>query len=271
MSLLAGYELTFTNQTLIAAGAAHGDHDADVGANILACGAFARRIRATIGEHRYDVVDDGHGLPLHEITYADGYRIHVESDPWVVEITGDPLTLAGYEANHARFAHLFACAASVGLAPHERIGGGHIHLDRASFGSPRALRNFIVDYVNRPELALGVQGYDLLNAPPLALGPRAAQRAFADGLAAFDAGELDLDGWLHHIRDKVYTFASRRLPAAANPAKYHAINVSHPSTIEIRAIRPQASADALCAIVRSFDARAAELADAPPVPFTLLR
>lgn len=271
MTLLAGYELTFTNRELIEAGAARGELEADTPENITACAAFAAAVRRSIGDHAYAVEDDGTGFARHVLTYNDGYWVKVEVDPWVIEITGQPLTLAEYRANAPRFEQLFETARRLGLAPHHRIGGGHVHLDRASFGSPTVLRNFIVDYVNRPELALGDMGFDLMNAPPLALAPRASIEAFAEGLAAFDAGKLDLEAWLRYIRSQVYTYASRQLPEAADRTKFQALNVSHSSTIEIRAIRPQQSFTELLSIIERFEKRVAELACGPLVELQLDR
>ena len=269
MTLIAGYELTFTNRELIEAGVERGDLDSDTRENIAACEAFASALRGSIGEHAYSIEDDGTGFARHVITYSDGYWVKLEIDSWVVEVTGQPLTLAEYRTNAPRFEQLFATARRLGLVPHERIGGGHVHLDRQSFGSPTVLRNFIVDYMNRPELALGGLGFDLMNAPPLAIAPRASIDAFTEGLAAFDAGTFDLEAWFRHIRSRVYTFASRRLPEAAERAKYHALNVSHPSTIEIRAIRPQQSYDELVSIIEQFERRVAELASGPLVQLQL--
>ncbi len=167
----------------------------------------------------------------------------------------------------ARFDALFAIAASVGLEPHERIGGGHIHIARTSFGSELAIRNFIVDYCNHPELALGVLGFDSLNAPPLASAPDESIDAFVEGLAAFDAGALDLAGFLAHLRTRVYTFGSPELPASADRSKYQALNVNHPDTIEIRAVRPHRSFAEFLDVAELFAARIAALAGCSPLAY----
>ena len=84
MTFTAGYELTFTNTSLIAAGAARGELDDDTRDNIAACARFANEVRASIGDHAYSVEDDGYGFPRYVFTYPDGYWIKIEIDPWVV-------------------------------------------------------------------------------------------------------------------------------------------------------------------------------------------
>lgn len=259
--LAAGYELTFTNDHLIRAGAVRGDLELDTAENLAACDALARALRASIPDHRHVVEDDGHGFPRHVIKYPDGYWIAVEIDPWVVEVTGQHLTIDGYRSIAPRMEQLFEIARRVGLEPHSRIGGGHIHIDRESLGSaPSATRNFIVDYFNHPELALGILGFDPLNAAPFASAPGAAVEAFVDSLAQFDKNTLDLTGLLHHLRTRVYTYANPTLPARADRSKYQSLSVNHPATIEIRAIRPQRCFAEFIALLRLFEARISFLA-----------
>jgi len=268
MTFAAGYEFTFTNERLIEAGKARGEIELDTRENLAACEAFAAAIRAAIGEHEYGTEDDGFGFTRHVFTYSGGYWIKLELDPWVVEITGKHLTVDGYRRIAPRMNQLFAVAASVGLTPHERIGGGHVHICRSSFGGdPLALRNFIVDYFNHPELALGILGWDVLNASPLCGAPAPAITSFIDGLARFDAGQLNLDGFLQHLRLQVYTYSAEHLPTIAVLSKYQALSVDRPSTVEIRAIRPQRSFAEFMDIVELFRARIAFLAGRAPIPY----
>src|SRR5262245_7695834 len=108
MTFAAGYELTFTNASLIAAGAARGELDLDTRDNIAACARFANEVHASIGDHVYRVEDDGYGFPRYVFAYPDGYWIKIEIDPWVVEVTGKHLTIDGYQDIAARMEHLFA-------------------------------------------------------------------------------------------------------------------------------------------------------------------
>lgn len=63
----------------------------------------------------------------------------------------------GYAPDGALLGKIFTIARGLGLAPHARIGGGHVHIGRASFDDALAMHNFIVDHCNHPELALVVQ------------------------------------------------------------------------------------------------------------------
>ncbi|HEX3481237.1 MAG TPA: hypothetical protein VHT91_39750 [Kofleriaceae bacterium] len=268
MTFAAGFELTFTSEPIVEAGCRRGELDPDTPENLAACAALAAAIRANLGDaHAHAIEDDGHGFPRHVITYPDGYWIKVEIDPWCVEVTGRHDTIAGYRAVAPRLERIFAVARGLGLAPHARIGGGHVHVGRASFDDALAVRNFIIDYCNHPELALGILGFDPLNGPALATAPAESLDAFEAGLARLDAGELDLDGFLAHVRDRVYTFAAPELPAHAPRAKYQALNVSHPASLEIRAIRPPHSFDDFVAICELFAARIAFLAGHGPIPY----
>lgn len=271
MTFAAGYELTFTNAELIRAGRARGDLPDDTPENLAACAALATTVRAAIGDHIHAIEDDGHGFPRHFIAYPDGYWIRIEIDPWCVEVTGRHLSLAAYAEVAPRLEQIFACARAVGLAPHHRIGGGHVHVDRASFASPRDLRNFLVDYWNHAELALGVLGFDPLNAPALAGCGDAARAALVDGLARFDAGEWELAALLAHVRAAVYVDAAPDLPAGADRAKYQAIAMHHPFTLEVRAVRPHRSFAEFLRVCELFAARVAFLRGRPPIPLRLER
>jgi len=265
--MIAGYELTFTNRSLIEAGRARGELELDTVENLAALERFVGAIREGIGDHEHAIEDDGHGFGRHVITELDGNWFKVEIDPWVVEITGKPSNLAFYRAIAPRMERLFAIASSCDLEPHARIGGGHVHISRTSFESPMAIRNFIVDYANHPELALGIQGHDLLNAPPLAIAPRSSIEAFVEGLARFDRDQ-DLEALFAHLRADVYTFAgSPELPVHARRAKYQALCVEHPATIEIRAIRPPRSFAEFIATAELFARRIAFLAGRGPIAY----
>lgn len=267
MKFAAGYELTFTNPELIEAGAARGELEDDTLANLAACDAFARELHESVGEHEHVVEDDGHGFPCHRFRFPDGYWIKLEIDPWVVEVTGQHLTIDGYREIAPRLEQVFTSAARVDLFPHERIGGGHIHIDRNSFGSELAIRNFLVDYFNHPELALGVLGFDPLNAAPLATAPMTSVEELRWALSRFDANQLDLAGFLEHLRTKVYTYASPLLPARARRSKFQAVSVDHPSTIEIRALRPQRSFAEFLGLLDLFASRIDALDGQGPIPY----
>src|SRR5690606_30529785 len=82
----------------------------------------------------------------------------------------------------------FDFLARLGIEPHERAGGGHIHMGNDIFvKKPRLFRNFFIDYSNRPELAYGVLGNHQGNGPSFAMIPEAQRRAFGMELRKFDS------------------------------------------------------------------------------------
>ena len=86
-------------------------------------------------------------------------------------------------------------------------------------------------------------------------------------LARFDAKQLDLAGFLEHLRTKVYTYASPLLPSRAKRSKYQALSVDHPSTIEIRAVRPQRSFEEFLGLLDRFASRIDALDGRAPIPY----
>lgn len=198
-------------------------------------------------------------------------RLFLHHDDWVVEVGSSPLTVAQAE-QHCDFLQrtVWSTAAAAGLVPHPRVGGGHIHLEYAShFGDDaQLLRNFIVDLFNRPLLFLGGMSLDLLNAPPLAILGDEQRAAFVAVLAEFDASPPEARSIVAlrtALATRVYTRSFLQINNhemryyVTHQDKYHAVNVLHQRTIELRGLHPQRSARALLSLMRVFEARIAAL------------
>ncbi|MGZ3771730.1 MAG: hypothetical protein ACXVCP_18390 [Bdellovibrio sp.] len=195
-----------------------------------------------------------------EVQFAPGLHFTIAKDPWILEVTGSPMTLSELTKNQDLLQHLiWDTAAEVNLKPHSRIGGGHIHLEISSFfNNDRLLfRNFIVDLANHPELFLGGIGFDLLNAPPIAILNDRQRRKFAELVNKFDQGQMSIPDFIDEIERDVYnhTFYPQYPHQRAYPQKYQAVNLSHSFTIEIRGIRPEISANHYIKLITLFQNR----------------
>ncbi|HWU43276.1 MAG TPA: hypothetical protein VN132_07560 [Bdellovibrio sp.] len=194
------------------------------------------------------------------VTYSGDRWFTVVSDPWVLEVKGIPSTSQELMSDADILQSLvFDTAREIGLQPHSRIGGGHIHLDiETFFGEDKLLlRNFLVDLANHPELFLGALGFDLLNAPPIALLSATQREAFAEVIREFDEGKLGMVGIRKAIIRRVYnsTFYPQYAHQRSYSEKYQAVNLSHEKTIELRGLRPEKSLRHHLLILQLFEKR----------------
>lgn len=164
----------------------------------------------------------------------------------VLEVRATPLTSETFQKHQYFFQKfLFKPAFKIGLKPHWRIGGGHIHLDVETHfrNNPLLIRNFIVDLVNHPELFLGVFGFDLLNAPPLQVLDPKFTEGFQRILNAFDSKDINIDQFIKATNEIVYRenpVLSEMFPETKKSAKFQLINLLNwPKTIEIRGFGAQ--------------------------------
>jgi hypothetical protein len=199
--------------------------------------------------------------------HEEDVELYIHADDWVIEVGSSPLTIDQLSRHTHCFQRLlWDSAAAVGLFPHRRVGGGHLHLEFDSHfhGDATLLRNFIVDLCNRPLLFLGGLSLDLLNAPPLAILSPEQHQEFAKVIEEFDslpAEQRTIPTLRHAIAKRVYTksyvvannFEMRYY--VTHQDKYQAINVLHQHTIEIRGLHPQRSAESLLALMRLFESR----------------
>jgi len=209
----------------------------------------------------------------------DGIDVCMHSDDWVIEFTATPMTLTQLiEYRDCLECIVYESTARLGLCPHTRIGGGHIHFEtQTHFGSDGAtLRNFLVDMNNRPELFLGGLSFDLLNAPPICILHKAQQDAFRDVVSEFDHLEHPSIEWLcANVNTRVYNKSFVRDNTNVWeltyfrkwPQKFQLINLLHKHTIELRGLRPQKSVKELIALASLFQTRVIQIAaDARRIP-----
>ncbi len=184
-----------------------------------------------------------------KITLPSGFWFQITTDFWAVEVKTKPISLEEFRALKEPLQHLVWDAANqAGVKPHERLGGGHIHLDIEKFfgGDRLAFRNFIVDLVNRPELFMGAFGLNYFNAPPLSLYGRGIIDEFTQIIRNFDQNPgLKIQDLTREINNFYSTIAHPVIDGTSE--KLQAVNLTHfdlglLGTIELRGLCPQISA-----------------------------
>ena len=194
------------------------------------------------------------------VQVSEDVWFEVSRDPWVLEVTASPMNKTTFAKHSEVFQKLvWNIAEKIGIRPHSRVGGGHIHLEIESFfGNDRNLfRNFLVDLANHPELFLGALGFDLLNAPPMAILFGKQKQNFEKIILEFDKGTMSINELMAKINFEVYneTFYDPYTHQQHNPEKYQAVNLSHKETLELRGISPQGSAYIHFLLIQLFEAR----------------
>lgn len=189
---------------------------------------------------------DKHGSAL-RLQFSDGFYFTVGNDSAVIEINAKPQTIEGFEkTKHYLDDFVFKLAAEVDLRPHQRAGQGHIHISRKALHENSVLlRNFFVDFQNRPEIIYGALGNHLLNSPPLSAQKPEQRTALKNLLARIDGKKYSVNDFVNAIEREVYTAS-----AAGDWGSYdyyQAFNMTrlrkatNSATIEIRSFRPQRS------------------------------
>jgi hypothetical protein len=228
--------------------------------------AFRRRVPSA----RVEETQDKYGHRAFKVTYADGFEYAVTMDGSVIEIVLGKATAADLRKNVPRLERdVFGTAKDAGLVPHAFRGGGHVHIGlQSAFGDDVLLfRNFVVDYFNRPELALhGLRDRASGEALHLASLPEKLRDAFRKIVDEFDADYRAGKKWsirdlAERIDSEVYGEAERM--GLARNRRVFALNFDNiftqrdpaKQTLEIRAIRPPGTADAHVSIVELFQGR----------------
>jgi len=252
-----GAEFTFTNQNILRAQRSldgtivnntESEAHRDMMGEILKerC-KLSKQCKIKILKNKYDV-------EMIRVTYKDGFWFQIATDPAVVEIQAKAATREEYlKYKEILERDIFEVARQVGMEPSEiGVGGGHIHIGATSAldKDARLFRNFLVDFVNHPEIATGILANDHYNAPPvMALNDKQIEE-FKKTINRFDNGDIKtIFALAKELQDKVYF----ETPTGWDPPKkYQAFNVTRivnnrtpveEKTIEIRAIRPQQSID----------------------------
>jgi len=201
------------------------------------------------GECVTSMTRDKHARAL-LISFANSYYITVGIDVSVIEANAAPRTRSSFHQNTEKVQqYFFDTAREMGLRPHERAGNGHIHISREAFREHgEVLRNFFVDFQNRPELIFGALGNHLLNSPPLAALKSEQRDALETVLRDLDskpAAALTIERFVTVIEEQVYTHTF--YAELDDPTYYQAFNMTRlknkrNATLEIRSFRPQESA-----------------------------
>lgn len=263
--VIFGAEWTFTNQNLIDAGRKKGDTNIPTRENEIARDQLAFKIAQSCTACRVEMRGNPNGpdVRTYRINYPDGTWVDIGVDPWVIELNATPMTAEEYLNQSKKFQQIFSFANELGYKAHFRIGGGHIHIDVLSAfgGSELAARNFIVDLMNRPELAMGALNKDYLNAPPLAILKGNQRKNFIKKLHMYDDGKLTFKNFIMAINNRVYTSTFYSGFNSTGTKKFQAINLTRTtknpgeSTIELRFLRPQKSFEDFILLLRLFEAR----------------
>jgi hypothetical protein len=189
------------------------------------------------------------GTPIYKVTFPElghWYAI-INVDPGTVEIQAKPLTVDEWRryADKIQY-YIFDSARAVKLeARWDLRSAAHIHFGlQSTFEGDRLLfRNFVVSFMNHPELAQGIMEYDIGNAP--SLFSVAQVEAFRALLAEFDRGQMSIE-----------TFAERMVrevqidnPAGWDPfGKFQSLSFlriidpqipAAQKTVEVRSLRAQ--------------------------------
>ena len=181
-----------------------------------------------------------------KVAFQDGFWLQVETDIGTIEIIAKPHTLAEFEARKTQLQKfLFDSTEAVGLKPKF---AGHIHVGvQSAFGTNAlAFRNFIVDWVNHPELGTHILHQPNHNSTPISILPLKQRLAFAKVIQEFDARKINgIYELAKAIQERVYY---QDIGDHGSPYKYQELNLSrivaNPSeperwTIELRLERPE--------------------------------
>jgi hypothetical protein len=209
--------------------------------------------------------------PLYRDTFysPDGWSFTAKPDQGVIEVTMSPKTYNEFLKHAANIQDaIFASASHESLYPALFTGGGHISIDRTLFDNNALLfRNFIVDFCNHNELAMGVLNYDTNNALPFyLLNPNKIEK-ISKAIERFDASynpspfrqKMQVDTLSEDISQILkaasdYDLFNWNLIGFTRTNKYHALGFLHfhEGRLEVRAARPQASFDVFLRQIRLF-------------------
>lgn len=194
---------------------------------------------------------NSYGVRVYRVEYTDGFWFQIATDPGVVELQLAPMTLdqAKRWKKHLQ-QDIFELSKKVGLS-HARSHdlGGHLHIgaDSVFAKEPVLFRNFMVDYMNRPELAQGYFGRDSANAPHIIELRKRDRLELQKVIDEFDQAETPWDArrLASEVQCRVYTYCPSG-PDWDPVEKYQAFNVTKmvddetpkpARTVELRAQR----------------------------------
>ena len=199
------------------------------------------------------VVDSENGY----FVSPNGWSFLVGADMGVSEVKMTPNTVEYFKHYESDIQDaIFASAATEGMYPFLFLGGGHINMSWDVFeNNLRLLRNFLVDFYNHNELAMGVFGYDTHNALPIQLKfeykkliQQLIEEIDSKKIATVDGVVFKLAAHLELMIKDVF-YQKWRGSVLYRPFRFHSIafrdlldpKQSGRARIEIRSVRPQAS------------------------------
>lgn len=245
-----GLEFTVTNQTIVNEGNRN-PKDYSLVNNPIKAEAlqkFWEMLTEKCQSHpgcRTTMTRDKHDQAL-RLDFEDGFYFTVGNDSAVIEINAKPQTISGFsKVKHYLDEFVFGIAKQIDLKPHQRAGQGHIHVSRVALKNDgKLLRNFFVDFQNRPEIVYGALGNHLLNSPPLAAEKPHQREALRDLLTKLDKKKrFSIEDFVNGVHQSVYT--SSHAGDWGGYDYYQAFNMTRllrsegSATIEIRSFRPQ--------------------------------
>ncbi len=250
---LFGLEFTFTNQILVDEGNRN-PQDPSLEGNPLKAAKWLKWLDIVkekckgSADCTTEMTYDKHGQAL-AVIFRDEFQFTIGIDSAALEVNATPKSRTGFEKYKDRMSeYVFETALQAGLQPHIRAGQGHIHISTKAFNERGSvLRNFFVDFQNRPEIIYGALGNHLLNSPPLAAQAPAQREQLTKALEELDRGSkyYSLQSFADMISEKVYTQTVSKTWGGVD--YYQAFNMTRvdrkpeSATIEIRSFRPQPS------------------------------
>ncbi len=198
-----------------------------------------------------------------ELSYPNGFVMTLFPDPGVIELNTSPSSQLDIEQNLSNIQRdFFDAGEAVGLKPALFTGSGHMHIEVSKL-HPVTVRNFLGDFYNATGLSAGALNEDIYNALGSGEMPEKNKKLLRDAFAQFDKTGVLSDLEVGILRayeiprgEDLPDYQKARVDDRAS--KYFAVSLSSLSslgTIEIRSIRPQASAKSYLKLVKLFAKR----------------
>lgn len=251
---LFGLEFTFTNENIINEGNVN-PKDYGLAKNPIKAAAWVKWLEIVKDKCAKSpdcitfMSSDKHGDAL-AVQFNDNFKFTIGIDSAALEVNATPYSRTEFSKVKERMQdYVFNTAQLANLRPHERAGQGHIHISTEAFKNGTHLRNFFVDFQNRPEIIYGALGNHLYNSPPLAAQKKEQRNQLTEVLKNLDSRFFgySIGEFANKINTEVYT--STVAKDWGGESYYQAFNMtrvayfSKKSTVEIRSFRPQQNPD----------------------------
>jgi hypothetical protein len=186
-----------------------------------------------------------------------GWWFHPSYDWGSLEIQAQPMTVAEILENKEDIqTAVFDSAWEVKLMAALYRGGGHINMSAGPFEHDHLFfRNFIVDMLNHNELWYGIFNYDPSNGTPFELLHETTQEQVLSNIRRVDTAlKHNISIHLEQFRHNVAPLLSGK-HVFLNLIGLNMVGSFRDRKIEIRAVRPQLSADVYYRQVKLLNAR----------------